>query len=91
VDGLGCTALAGVIVGVVVPIPNLAGAGVVLGLITIMLSRALRRRARDADDDDHAAIGRLGEVMGWLAVGPAFVLVLALVVLVAVIVVLLNI
>jgi hypothetical protein len=75
------------IVGVVAHIPNLAGAGVVLGIGAVLLSKVVRRRAYEGDDPTLASAGRWAQVLGWLAVGPIIAMVLLLVVIGAALVV----
>ena len=74
------------IVGVLPHARVLAGTGVILGAVAILIARTVCRRAVDQSDADLTALARVGRIAGWLAVGPVIVLLLALGLLVVLIV-----
>jgi hypothetical protein len=87
---LGIVAVVAFVGGLAAHLPNLAGAGVVAGLVAIVLARLTRSRAREADDDGKAHLGRIGQLMGWIAAGPFVVLCVGTVAMVVVLVLLLE-
>src|ERR1700728_965874 len=78
---LGIAGVLATAVGLAADVPNLAGAGVVIGVIAIIIARIARRRAVVAQDDDRASLSRYGQIMGWLAVAPFLVLLVIVIVL----------
>lgn len=78
---LGIAGVLATAVGLAADVPNLAGAGVVIGVVAIIIARIARRRAVVAQDDDRASLSRYGQIMGWLAVAPFLVLLVIVIVL----------
>jgi hypothetical protein len=79
--GLGIGGLLATVCGLIAQLPDLAGTGVVIGMVAIVVARSTRRRAVTAKDGEQAYLGRFGQVTGWLAVAPFVVLVAAIIIL----------